>query len=104
LGCDDEREVESQGGFAGRGDAFGGMLEACLIGNASVREPRCELCGDVHPFGQLEPDRLVLGVIDGVHHIDRQTALVEDVRDPDLPELEAVASSEGDEMMMSRSL
>jgi hypothetical protein len=33
----------------------------------------------IHPFGVLEPDRPLLGVIDGVHHVDRQTALVEDM-------------------------
>src|SRR6266566_2670869 len=51
-------------------------------------ESRGELRGDFHPFGQLEPDRPLLGVVDGVHHIDRQAALVEDVGYSDIPGLE----------------
>src|SRR5271167_2365952 len=51
-------------------------------------EPRGELRGDVHPFRELEPDRPLLGVVDGVHHVDRQTALVEDVGDSDVLDLE----------------
>src|SRR6266480_5922713 len=51
-------------------------------------ESRGELRGDFHPFGQLEPDRPLLGVVDGVHHIDRQAALVEEVRDSDVLDLE----------------
>src|SRR5882762_6289737 len=51
-------------------------------------ELRGELRGDFHPFGELEPDRPLLGVVDGVHHVDRQTALVEDVGDSDVLDLE----------------
>jgi hypothetical protein len=51
-------------------------------------EPRGELRGDFHPSGELEPDRPLVGVVDGVHHVDRQTALVEDVRDSDVLDLE----------------
>ena len=36
--------------------------------------------GDLHPFGELEPGRPLLGVVDGVHHVDRQTALVGGMR------------------------
>jgi len=34
-------------------------------------EPRGELRGDFHPFGELEPDRPLRGGVDGVHHVDR---------------------------------
>src|SRR5690348_9676820 len=51
-------------------------------------EPRGELRGDFHPFGELEPDRPLRGVVDGVHHVDRQAALVEDVGHPDIRDLE----------------
>jgi hypothetical protein len=40
------------------------------------------------PFGELEPDGPPLGVVDGIHHIDRQTTLVEDVSDSDVLDLE----------------
>src|SRR5580704_17544303 len=51
-------------------------------------EPGGELRGDFHPFGQLEPDRPLPGVVDGVHHVDRQAALVEDIGHPDVLDLE----------------
>src|SRR5437764_14939581 len=51
-------------------------------------EPRGEFRGDFHPFGQLEPDRPLPGFAEGVHHIDRQAAFVEDVGDPDVLDLE----------------
>src|SRR5689334_4829070 len=31
-------------------------------------ELRCELRGDLHPFGELEPDRPLRRIVDGVHH------------------------------------
>jgi hypothetical protein len=34
-------------------------------------ELRGEFRGDFHPFGELEPDRPLVGVVDGVHHVDR---------------------------------
>src|SRR3979411_636588 len=52
-------------------------------------ELRGELRGDFHPFGELEPDRPLLGVVDGIHHVYRQTALVEDKGDSDVVDLEA---------------
>jgi hypothetical protein len=51
-------------------------------------EQRGKLLGDFHPFGELEPDRPLLGIVDGVHDVDRQTALVEDVGDSDVLDLE----------------
>jgi adenylate cyclase len=39
---------------------------------------------DFHPFGELESDRPLGGGVDGVHHIDRQTALVENVGNADV--------------------
>src|SRR5947209_6841087 len=51
-------------------------------------EPRREFRGDFHPFGELEPDRPLPRVVDGVHHVDRQAALVEDVGHPDVLDLE----------------
>jgi hypothetical protein len=63
-------------------------------------EPRCELRGDFHPFGELEPDHPLLGVVGGVHHIDRKTDLVEDVGDSDVLDWKAVASSGREEMTM----
>jgi hypothetical protein len=51
--------------------------------------PGGELRRDFHPFGELESDRPLLGVVDGVRHVDRQTALVEDVGDSDVLDLEA---------------
>src|SRR4051794_12769206 len=37
-----------------------------------------ELGWDLHPFGELEPDRSLLGFVE--QHVDRQSALVEHVR------------------------
>src|SRR6266496_2399974 len=51
-------------------------------------EPRGELRWGLHPVGELEPDRPLLGVVDSVHHVDRQTALVEDVGHSDVRDLE----------------
>src|SRR5215475_2286217 len=51
-------------------------------------ELRGELRGDFHPVGELEPDRPLPGVIDGVHHVDGQAALVEDIGHPDVLDLE----------------
>ena len=36
------------------------------------------------PSESLKPTARFFRVIDGVHHVDRQTALVEDVGDPDV--------------------
>ena len=47
-----------------------------------------ELLGDVHPVGELEPDRPLAAVVERVHHVDRQAALVEDVGHPDVLDLE----------------
>jgi hypothetical protein len=55
---------------------------------AGELEPRGEFRRDFHPFGELEPDRPLLGVIDGVHHVDRQAVLVEDICDSDVLDLE----------------
>ena len=49
---------------------------------------RRELVGHVHPVGQLEADRPLAAVVDRVHHVDRQAALVEDVGHPDVLDLE----------------
>src|SRR6201999_3204331 len=50
-------------------------------------EPRRELGRDFHPVGELESDGALLVVIDGVHHVDRQAALVEHVGDADVLDL-----------------
>src|SRR4030081_2055944 len=49
---------------------------------------RGEFRGYFHPVGELEPDRPFPGVVDGVHHVDRQTVLVEDIGDPNVLDLE----------------
>src|SRR6185369_10750153 len=36
-----------------------------------------ELGGDVHSIGELESNSALPPVVDGVHHVDRETALVE---------------------------
>src|SRR6185437_12693968 len=51
-------------------------------------EPRGELRGDFHPVRELEPNSPLLGIVEGVQHVDRQTALVEDVGPSDVLDLE----------------
>src|SRR3954462_6631266 len=52
-------------------------------------EPCGELLGNFHPVGELEPDRPLPAVVDGIQHVDRQTTLVEDVGPSDVLDLEA---------------
>lgn len=66
------------------------------------REPRSEFRGDLHPFGELESDRPLFGVINGVHHIDRQTVPIEDIGDSDVLDLKGRSLER--EMTMSRFL
>src|SRR4051812_11036727 len=40
-----------------------------------------ELVGDVHPVGELESDRPLPALGELVHHVNREPALVEDVRE-----------------------
>src|SRR5581483_8666906 len=47
-----------------------------------------QLGRNFHPVGELEPDRPLALVVDGVQHIDRQTALVEDVGPADALDVE----------------
>ena len=78
-------------------------------GSRQFRLPRCELepggelRGDFHPFRELEPNRPLVGVIDGIHHVYRQTALVEDKGDSDVVDLEARRLERTRRMTMSRS-
>src|SRR6266536_3772961 len=49
---------------------------------------RAELGGHFHPFGELEPDRSLLRLVDRVQDVDRKPALVEHVGPPDVLNLE----------------
>jgi len=51
-------------------------------------EPRGKLGWDFHAFRELEPRRPASGVINGVHHIDRETTRVEHVCHPNVLDLE----------------
>src|SRR6185437_1753341 len=51
-------------------------------------ELRRQLLGDVHPCRELEPHGPLRLTVDGVHDVDRQAALVEDVGDADALDLE----------------
>src|SRR6187431_1402608 len=59
-----------------------GELRA-LPGELELRE----LLGLVHAVGELEPDGPLAAVFDRVHHVDREAALVEDVRHADAIDL-----------------
>src|SRR5438270_1175292 len=49
---------------------------------------RAELGGHLHPFGEFEPDRSLLRVVERVQDVDREPALVEHVGPPDVLDLE----------------
>src|SRR5262245_27655880 len=51
-------------------------------------EARRELGRNLHPGGELESDGPLLLVVDRVHHVDREAALVEHVRHADVLDLE----------------
>jgi hypothetical protein len=48
------------------------------------------------PSESLNPTAPLRGVVDGVHHVDRQAALVEDVGHPDIRDLEGRSLQEGE--------
>src|SRR5207248_2408874 len=47
-------------------------------------ETRRKFLGDLHPVGQFESDGALRRTVEGVHHVDRQAALVEHVRHLDV--------------------
>src|SRR5205085_3305104 len=49
---------------------------------------RAELAGDLHAFGELEPDRSLLWFVELVQDVDREPALVEHVGPSDVLDLE----------------
>jgi CheY-like chemotaxis protein len=51
-------------------------------------ELRGQLLRHVHPVGELEPDRPLARGLVGVHHVDGEAALVEDVGHREVPDVE----------------
>src|SRR4051794_770545 len=51
-------------------------------------EAGCQFLGDLHPLGELEPDRALLPGRQAVHHVDRQSGVVEHVCHPESVDLE----------------
>src|SRR5205814_703858 len=66
-------------------------------------EPRGKLGWDFHTFRELEPDSPLLGVINGVHHIDRETTRVEHVCHPNVLDLEGCRFERDPSAASSRS-
>src|SRR5258708_16074144 len=56
---------------------------------------RAELGGDIHPFGELEPDGSLLRFVEWVQDVDREPLLVEHVGPSNVLDLEAPCLARG---------